>query len=53
MLIKRHIFKTISWRFIGTIDTLLLSFVISGDLFIGFKITHFRINIKDDILLLA
>lgn len=39
MLIRRHIFKTISWRFIGTIDTLLLSFVITGDLIIGFKIT--------------
>ena len=32
---KRHIAKTISWRAIGTTDTLLLSWFISGDLSIG------------------
>jgi uncharacterized membrane protein len=27
---KRHIAKTISWRIIGTIDTMLLSVIITG-----------------------
>ena len=37
-LSKRHIAKTISWRFFGTIDTLILSWIISGDLSVGVKI---------------
>lgn len=36
---KRHMAKTISWRLIGTLDTLLLAWVISGDLFVGAKIS--------------
>jgi len=35
---KRHIAKTISWRLIGTLDTLFLSWFISGDLHVGLKI---------------
>jgi len=35
---KRHIAKTITWRIIGTIDTIILSWIISGDPFIGLKI---------------
>ena len=27
---KRHILKTISWRIIGTIDTMVISWVITG-----------------------
>jgi uncharacterized membrane protein len=27
---KRHIAKTISWRIIGTIDTMILSWLITG-----------------------
>jgi uncharacterized membrane protein len=27
---KRHILKTISWRIIGTIDTMILSWIITG-----------------------
>jgi len=34
----RHILKTISWRVIGTIDTIILSWIISGDPKIGFSI---------------
>ena len=37
-LSKRHIAKTISWRAIGTIDTIILSWFISGDFSIAFKI---------------
>ncbi len=35
---KRHIAKTITWRLVGTIDTIILSWIISGDPFIGLKI---------------
>ena len=35
---KRHIAKTITWRFIGTLDTIILSWVISGNPYIGLKI---------------
>ena len=27
---KRHILKTISWRIIGTIDTMIISWIITG-----------------------
>jgi uncharacterized membrane protein len=29
---KRHILKTISWRIIGTIDTMVISWIITGSL---------------------
>ncbi|WP_299098980.1 DUF2061 domain-containing protein [uncultured Winogradskyella sp.] len=32
---KRHLAKTITWRLIGTLDTLLLSWFISSDLSVG------------------
>jgi uncharacterized membrane protein len=35
---KRHLAKTITWRAIGTVDTLILSWVISGDIFLGMQI---------------
>ena len=35
---KRHLAKTLSWRFIGTLDTMFLSWFISGDLYAGLKI---------------
>ncbi len=35
---KRHIAKTITWRLVGTLDTIILSWVISGDPYIGLKI---------------
>ncbi|NRR91009.1 DUF2061 domain-containing protein [Winogradskyella undariae] len=37
-LSKRHIAKTITWRILGTLDTLLLSWFISDDITIGLKI---------------
>jgi len=45
-LSKRHIVKTISWRCVGTIDTLLLSWLISGDLFTGVKISAIEVITK-------
>lgn len=35
---KRHIAKSITWRLIGTIDTIVLSWIISGDAKIGITI---------------
>ncbi len=35
---KRHIAKTISWRIIGTLDTMVLSWIITGSLKIGLTI---------------
>ena len=35
---KRHIAKTITWRLVGTIDTIILSWIISGNPMIGLKI---------------
>jgi len=35
---KRHLAKTITWRIVGTTDTILLSWLITGDPLIGLKI---------------
>lgn len=35
---KRHLIKTVTWRVIGTLDTVLLSWFYTGDPFTGLKI---------------
>ena len=35
---KRHIAKTITWRVVGTIDTMLIGWLISGDAMVGLSI---------------
>ena len=35
---KRHILKTITWRTVGTVDTILLGWLISGDYTIGLSV---------------
>jgi len=35
---KRHILKTITWRIIGTLDTMILSWIITGNWKIGIAI---------------
>ena len=35
---NRHILKTLTWRVIGTIDTIVLSWIITGSLTLGFSI---------------
>lgn len=35
---KRHITKTITWRIVGTLDTIILSWIIIGNPFTGLKI---------------
>ena len=39
---KRHLYKTFTWRFIGTLDTIIISTVISGNPLIGLKIGGFE-----------
>jgi uncharacterized membrane protein len=34
----RHISKAISWRIVGTLDTIFISYLITGDALIGLKI---------------
>ena len=35
---KRHILKTLSWRIIGTLDTVVLSWLITGNIKFGLVI---------------
>lgn len=35
---KRHLAKTITWRIVGTIDTIIIGYLISGSLEAGFHI---------------
>jgi len=35
---KRHLGKTITWRMVGTIDTIIIAWLISGNPFTGLKI---------------
>ena len=35
---RRHLIKTVTWRVLGTMDTILLSWVISGNPLTGLKI---------------
>ncbi|UAM96646.1 DUF2061 domain-containing protein [Polaribacter litorisediminis] len=43
---KRHIFKTFSWRAIGTLDTIILSWIISGNPLAGLKIGGSEVGTK-------
>ncbi len=36
--IKRHLLKTVTWRIVGTIDTVLLGWLITGNPSTGLKI---------------
>lgn len=36
--LKRSLVKTVSWRIIGTIDTILISWIITGTLALAFSI---------------
>jgi len=37
--VKRHLVKSISWRIIGTIDTFLLSYILTGSMSFGLSIS--------------
>lgn len=42
----RHILKTISWRIIGTLDTIFLSWLITGELNTGLAIGGIEVVTK-------
>jgi uncharacterized membrane protein len=44
--IYRHIAKTVSWRIVGTIDTMVLGFFITGDLTMAMTIGGLEIFTK-------
>lgn len=46
MSIKRHIAKTITWRIVGTIDTMLIAWIISGDPTTGLKVGGIEVVTK-------
>jgi len=37
-LIKRHLAKTMTWRIIGTIDTMIIGWLVSGNYLVGLSI---------------
>ena len=43
---KRHLAKTFSWRILGSTDTFILAWLISGNVSNGFKISMFEIFTK-------
>ena len=43
---KRHIIKTFSWRLTGTIDTMIIAFLLTGNPITGIKIGGFELITK-------
>jgi len=43
---KRHLSKTITWRVVGTLDTLLLAWIFTGSPLTGFKIVTLELITK-------
>ena len=43
---KRHLLKTITWRIVGTIDTMLLGWLVTGNLKLGLAIGGFEVLTK-------
>lgn len=37
-LIKRHLAKTMTWRIVGSIDTMIIGWIVSGDPLVGLSI---------------
>lgn len=44
--VRRHLLKTITWRIVGTIDTMILGWIVSGDLKVGLTIGSFEVVTK-------
>lgn len=43
---KRHLFKTVTWRIVGSMDTFVLGWVVTGNPFSGFKISMAEVITK-------
>ena len=46
MSYKRHLMKTLTWRLLGTTDTICVSWLITGDLLVGISIGFVEIITK-------
>ena len=44
--VKRHVAKTITWRIIGTLDTMIIGWLITGDILTGLKIGGIEVITK-------
>lgn len=44
--LRRHILKTITWRIVGTIDTMIIGWLVSGDPMVGVAIGSFEVFTK-------
>jgi uncharacterized membrane protein len=44
--VKRHVAKTITWRIVGTIDTMIIGWFITGDAMTGLKIGSIEVVTK-------
>jgi adenylylsulfate kinase len=42
----RHILKTISWRIVGTVDTMVVSYIVTGSISVGLAIGGFEVFTK-------
>ena len=43
---KRHIYKTVTWRLVGTLDTIIIGYLVTGNAIIGLKIGFFEVATK-------
>jgi len=43
---SRHIYKTLTWRLIGSLDTVLLGWIVSGDPTVGLTIGSLELVTK-------
>ena len=44
--VKRHVAKTITWRIVGTIDTIIIAWIITGNALSGVKIGGIEVITK-------
>jgi len=43
---KRHIYKTVTWRLVGTLDTIIIGYIVTGNAIVGLKIGFFEVVTK-------
>jgi uncharacterized membrane protein len=43
---SRHLLKTITWRIVGTLDTVALGWLVSGDIAVGMTIGSLEVFTK-------
>lgn len=44
--VKRHVAKTFTWRLLGTIDTIMIGWIVSGNPTVGLKIGGLEVVTK-------